>query len=483
MWFYALCAFIELLLGLLGVLITFTEVPQMGYVLMGVALLTSIKTCFNFLHHSYARKESQGLRQDFIDLNSEMHIVVETVMNLASRHRYQEELLSQKLADPLQKEVETLFEKACHLMEKQWHHEASLQFQLLLKIHPQSLVASYNLGITLGKVGRFEESISYFQKVVQTDPTFPGVYNNLGISFTKIEAFEEALNAYEKARLYEPQNAKILNNMAEPFYHKAQWFNAISCYEEAIRLDPHYLLPYKNLSKIYLEQGGYEKALPLLQQALTLHPHHTELYVYLGKVYFRLEVYENAREMFEKAAQLSPEKYGDRINVGVVLLRQGVFESALALFKTAQAQGDSSIELDFCVGRTHFALKHYPEALEAYERILEKDKNFAPAWVNGGATLYLLGDLDQALRYLKQAVSLAPTMPKAHYNLSCFYTLKKNIPKALFHLKKALACGYSNIPHVFRDPDLALLREKDEFWKLFEKEASSPPLPAEVENF
>jgi hypothetical protein len=51
----------------------------------------------------------------------------------------------------------------------------------------------------------------------------------------------------------------------------------------------------------------------------------------------------------------------------------------------------------------------------------------------------------------------------AFYNLSCMYSLKKNINQGLFYLQKSVNAGYSNYTHIQEDSDLNNIRNEKDF--------------------
>jgi tetratricopeptide (TPR) repeat protein len=82
--------------------------------------------------------------------------------------------------------------------------------------------------------------------------------------------------------------------------------------------------------------------------------------------------------------------------------------------------------------------KDYPKAIELYNKVLEKDP---------GDVLTL-------------------------YNIACAYSLNGDKEKALDALKKSVKAGYSNFGHMNTDPDLAPIRDTEEFKALLK---AGPP--------
>ena len=75
----------------------------------------------------------------------------------------------------------------------------------------------------------------------------------------------------------------------------------------------------------------------------------------------------------------------------------------------------------------------------------------------------------EALEVDLQLVKLLPDDPVTHYNLACSYSLLKKVGDSIRELRSALKLGYSDIPHMLRDRDLANVRTDARFRKLVEK--------------
>jgi tetratricopeptide (TPR) repeat protein len=78
--------------------------------------------------------------------------------------------------------------------------------------------------------------------------------------------------------------------------------------------------------------------------------------------------------------------------------------------------------------------------------------------------------MDQGLRYLtlsrferaeaefKQVLELEPKNEIAWYNLACTYSRWGKLDLAFEHLQAAIECGFDDVSHMEKDPDLAPMR-------------------------
>jgi tetratricopeptide (TPR) repeat protein len=86
-----------------------------------------------------------------------------------------------------------------------------------------------------------------------------------------------------------------------------------------------------------------------------------------------------------------------------------------------------------------------PEALAAYERVLELDPKRADAHVNLGRQLHLAGERGRAEPHYREAVRLDPDDPTPHFNLGILLEDLGKRDEAVLAYRQA----------IFRDPDFA----------------------------
>ena len=82
---------------------------------------------------------------------------------------------------------------------------------------------------------------------------------------------------------------------------------------------------------------------------------------------------------------------------------------------------------------------NFTGAREIYEQICRLDRDNTDAWMTLGAVHGQLGDMDQAVACLRQAIVLRPDFPEAHYNLGYILRGHGEFQKALAHFEQAVA--------------------------------------------
>ncbi len=104
-----------------------------------------------------------------------------------------------------------------------------------------------------------------------------------------------------------------------------------------------------------------------------------------------------------------------------------------------------------------------------FEDILKVNPNYVECLMYLGNAYTANGMYEKGLMVDQKLSGLRPNDPTIQYNLACSYALLKNADAAIEALERAIVLGYTDIYHLERDKDLALLRKDARFRKLIEK--------------
>jgi Flp pilus assembly protein TadD len=152
--------------------------------------------------------------------------------------------------------------------------DALAHFRTVVALQPEDVDAQFYLGLTLSRLGEYEEAAAALEQVLRLDTSKRYVHHHLGLAYFLQERYEDALVQLELAAQFDPQKA------ATQFY----------------------------LGNTHYQLQQYEQALPPLQQALVLDP---DLALsgqyYQGLTLFALERDQEARKAFRAAATAAPE--------------------------------------------------------------------------------------------------------------------------------------------------------------------------------
>jgi len=72
-------------------------------------------------------------------------------------------------------------------------------------------------------------------------------------------------------------------------------------------------------------------------------------------------------------------------------------------------------------------------------------------------------NIDKTIAIMSKALQIDPNCSNTHYNLGCYYSLKKNKQKSFKHISRAVELNFPNIQQIGTDPDLVWMRSLPEF--------------------
>ena len=103
-----------------------------------------------------------------------------------------------------------------------------------LETNAKDATVWYNKGVTLGKLGRYEEAIKCFDKVLEIAPKNALVWNSKGLALHNLGRYEEAIKCFDKALEIEPKNALTWNNKGLALHNLGRYEEAITCFDKAL---------------------------------------------------------------------------------------------------------------------------------------------------------------------------------------------------------------------------------------------------------
>jgi protein O-mannosyl-transferase len=118
-----------------------------------------------------------------------------------------------------------------------------------LEVTDNNFIAHFNLGLALGRKGRFDEAGGQFQAAVRLKPDYAEAHYNLGIAFERQDRLDEAISQFEEAIRLKPDYAEACNNLGSALGRKGQFDEAIRRFQEAIRLKPDFAEARFNLDR------------------------------------------------------------------------------------------------------------------------------------------------------------------------------------------------------------------------------------------
>jgi tetratricopeptide (TPR) repeat protein/capsular polysaccharide biosynthesis protein len=199
---------------------------------------------------------------------------------------------------------------------------------------------------------------------------------------------------------------------------------ARQAYIKALKLQPMLVEVWALLAQLYGDHGWLDEAIFHYQRALKLNPKSAQLHYHLGTLFYRLGKWADAVTSFRHAIALNSNYYNAYFLLARVWELQGKFEDAVKCYRHAMTLPDKNrVEAYNNLGALFLILGDVDDALSVLEDAIALNPNWASLYNNLGQALYQKKP-DDAIRAYQHAISLDPQMVLAHYNLGKAWQLQ-----------------------------------------------------------
>ena len=290
---------------------------------------------------------------------------------------------------------------------------------------PDALEVPYNIAVVYQAQARYDEAVKILQDLLkktekpensysQSDRNNRGIFiERLGMVYRDQENYQAAVETFRKmVTLGGDDNARTgYQDIIDTYSEAKQWPQATAAAKEAVQKLPNDRDLRMVLDAQLADNGDSEKAFADVRSLLKGAPEDRDVYVRLGIMYTRLKRWSDAEEALNKAEQLS-------------------------------TKAEDKEQVYFLRGDAYEHEKKYDQAEAEFKKILATDPQSA-------STLNYLGymnadrdvRLEEALNYIKQAVSLEPTngayldsLGWAYFKLGKYDLAEENLAKATLRM-------------------------------------------------
>lgn len=162
------------------------------------------------------------------------------------------------------------------LLSKGDHEKAETELVTARSLHPtetEEATIEAGLGNIAMRAEHFEEALPHYQRVIDLNPGYGGIWFNFGFAH------------------------RLLGHMAE----------AEQAYTQAIEHDPQDLRPYTELTALYMNRSARQQARELLEQGIRVNPASAHLHALLASVLFEIGDQREAQRQIQEAEALHPD--------------------------------------------------------------------------------------------------------------------------------------------------------------------------------
>ncbi|MEM9007662.1 MAG: tetratricopeptide repeat protein, partial [Cyanobacteria bacterium P01_F01_bin.86] len=314
-------------------------------------------------------------------------------------------------------EIEQQFRTASQFLKEGELSQAEVQYQNILKQHPNHAYVHFCLGFIHQKRGEFAGAIESYQRAIHARPDYIEAINNLGNIYEKQGNLDEAIQCYQKTVELNPEESNGYRNLGFIYEKQRRWSNALACYKKLVDFEENFVEACYKTGRIYQQQGEFSKAIQSYQKVIQHQPDHAEALFGLGFIHQEQGQLAAAIAFYKQAIEFAPQLADAHNNLGNVLKQQGKFTEAIAAYQQALQLDPTHTFAHNSLGNALRYLGKSAQATVAFRQALQLKPNFAEAHNNLGNVLRDQGKLPEAIAAFRQALQLKSDYVVAHSNL------------------------------------------------------------------
>jgi tetratricopeptide (TPR) repeat protein len=164
----------------------------------------------------------------------------------------------------------------------------------------------YLRAVSLLKLGRFQESVSQFNRVIERQPNHLPALTERSIALVELNDYDAAAASVRKALGINPNYADAHLNLANVCALQQRYDEALAEYSKALALAPRLADAYIGRGNVFYDLNDYDQALSNYDAALALAPKHADALHRKAQALLELGRFSEANESIERAIDLQP---------------------------------------------------------------------------------------------------------------------------------------------------------------------------------
>ncbi len=269
-----------------------------------------------------------------------------------------------------------------------------------------------------------------------------------GVALRGLEQYQESIAAFKRAHEASPAASRPMAALVGSYLRLGKNDEARAFLESVLKVDSDNVFAHIFLGQLDQLEGDGQAAERAFQAAISSAPDNQAGYANLVGLYASAGRYEDARAILDRGLKENPDDLNLRMNLAGVLERAGDVEGAIGVYEGILADNPN---IDVAANNLASALTDYRTDEESLKRALELAKRFErsdmPYYQDTlGWVYHRLGDDENALPLLEDAVAAFPELAIFRYHLGMSYLSANESGKAKAELEQALALAGSGFP-------------------------------------
>jgi tetratricopeptide (TPR) repeat protein len=307
---------------------------------------------------------------------------------------------------------------------------------------------AYRSGISLVKAGRLDEAITTLENGLRADPRNTTLLNMIGATYSLKGDFGHAENYLIKCLQTDPEFVPARKNLAINYFNSGKYDLAITEFEKLSDVPgDSRSIAFLFLGIIAEKQGNFGQSVSLLGESGDVVYQYPEAILSLGRSLLELDQPQKADDVLQRLDAISDVTAAEYFTAGRLYSQRRQYHQALAEFERADKVDPALVGLQYQRAVVLDQLGRSDEALKLLKNLVSiKPDGDADALNLLSDLAKKTGDLNLAIQSLRQAALLAPEKEANYLDFSTLCMDYENYPLAL----QAAEVGLAHIPDSYR---------------------------------
>ena len=287
--------------------------------------------------------------------------------------------------------------------------DAMFYYYRVLRINPNYIKANLMLAKCLIKMNDYQGSIKLLSLVYDLDENNFDSKFHLGYSFYKLENYDQAIKEFTHALLLNANDANTYYYLGNSYSLINKKKQALESFNRAIRLDPYNGDAHFELGKIY--EIVLKKKLALDHYKLA-------------------DKYINSHDL--------------NYTYGLLLYNEQLYRKAIISLRQFIIYEPENVEVLEILGDIFIKESRYPEAIDTYNRLIDKSPDISLYYINIAEAYYELGNYSMAKAHYQKALTLNEEDADILLRLGSICNLLYEYKNAQEYLNESISCGHTS---------------------------------------
>lgn len=273
---------------------------------------------------------------------------------------------------------------------------------------PNELIIDLALGELLFSIGKFNECIVFYERILKEAEQLGHVPITLRLAeaYAAIGKYESAFKLYQQTE--DKDDPDTLFKYGLTAHHVKRVDVAIAIWEQLLELDPHYYVAYYYLGTAYQEEGMIEEALHLTKEGLQYDEHNHKLFYLAAVLAHQNGEHVESEAFIRKAIELDPEYRDANLFLIKLLYESSRFEEIVEFVKDILANNVYDPFYEWEIARAYYELDLIEKASPHFEEASKNMSHNTEFLREYGMFLAELGHSKDAMNILNEYLKHEP---------------------------------------------------------------------------